>query len=247
MTEGMNVFNDAIIFLRSLHSLPPFEWDDNLASSALEHVMDIGPKGLLSYQSSDGTEPEDRITKYGTFYQSLGENIDFGPNDALGVVVSLTLDDGEAKRPHRLNLFKSDYKKIGIACGPHQTEFQMCVMDFAYDFVGFNDMNLDSDSNIEKSKDVNYNNFNYVDNDKEVNNYNNYYPLDNESESISQNPYIKLRSTDLKDDNINKNNYIKNDLKTDNNKNQFNYDNSDKLIKECDKLSSDIKPKKNKK
>ena len=26
-------------------------------------------------------------------------------------------------------------KKIGIACGPHQSEFQMCVMDFAYDFL----------------------------------------------------------------------------------------------------------------
>ena len=96
---------------------------------------DIGPKGLLLYQSSDGTEPEDRITKYGEYKESLGENIDFGPNDAIGVIVSLTLDDGEEERPHRDNLFKNDYKKIGIACGPHQTEFQMCVMDLAYDFI----------------------------------------------------------------------------------------------------------------
>ena len=100
-----------------------------------EHVDDIGPKGLLLYQSSDGTEPEDRITKYGNYIESLGENIDFGPNDEIGVIVSLTLDDGEEERPHRDNLFKNDYKKIGIACGPHQTEFQMCVMDLAYDFM----------------------------------------------------------------------------------------------------------------
>ena len=33
------------------------------------------------------------------------------------------------------NLFKSDYRKVGIACGPHKTEYQMCVMDFAYDFL----------------------------------------------------------------------------------------------------------------
>ena len=26
---------------------------------------------------------------------SLGENIDFGPNDAMGVIVSMILDDGE--------------------------------------------------------------------------------------------------------------------------------------------------------
>ena len=35
-------------------------WDTNLTQSAQEHVNDIGPKGLLLYQSSDGTEPEDR-------------------------------------------------------------------------------------------------------------------------------------------------------------------------------------------
>ena len=35
--------------------------------------------------------------------EPLGENIDFGPNDAMGVIVSLTLDDGEEQRPHREN------------------------------------------------------------------------------------------------------------------------------------------------
>ena len=135
MVEGENVFNEAINFLKNLRPLEPLQWDDCLAQSAQDHVDDIGPKGLLLYQSSDGTEPEDRITKYGNYIENLGENIDFGPNDEIGVIVSLTLDDGEEERPHRDNLFKNDYKKIGIACGPHQTEFQMCVMDLAYDFI----------------------------------------------------------------------------------------------------------------
>ena len=135
MVEGEEVFNEAINYLNNLRPMKPFQWEEALAQSAQEHVDDIGPKGLLLYQSSDGTEPEDRIAKYGDYVESLGENIDFGPNDALGVIVSLTLDDGEEERPHRENLFKSEYKKIGIACGPHQTEFQMCVMDLAYDFI----------------------------------------------------------------------------------------------------------------
>jgi uncharacterized protein YkwD len=135
MVEGEQVIIDAIKYLRNLPKLSPLEWDENLTLSAIEHVMDIGPKGLLSYESSDGTEPEDRICKYGQYIESLGENIEFGPNDALGVIVSLTLDDGEIDRPHRENLFKSDYSKVGIACGPHKTEYEMCVMDFAYDFV----------------------------------------------------------------------------------------------------------------
>jgi hypothetical protein len=135
MVEGEGVFNEAIEYLNSLSGLMPLEWDDNLTKSATEHVLDIGQKGLLSYESSDGTEPEERISKYGHYLESLGENIDFGPNDALGVIVSLTLDDGETDRPHRENIFKSDYRKVGIACGPHKTEYQMCVMDFAYDFL----------------------------------------------------------------------------------------------------------------
>ena len=135
MVEGEEVFNEAINYLNNLRPMQPFQWEEALAQSAQEHVDDIGPKGLLLYQSSDGTEPEDRITKYGDYKESLGENIDFGPNDAIGVIVSLTLDDGEEERPHRDNLFRNDYKKIGIACGPHQTEFQMCVMDLAYDFI----------------------------------------------------------------------------------------------------------------
>lgn len=135
MVEGEDVLNEAIQFLSKIKALPPFELDPYLCMSAQEHVNDIGPRGLLSYQSSDGTEPEDRIGKYGNYVEALGENIDFGPNDALGVIVSLTLDDGEEDRPHRDNLFKTDYKKIGIACGLHKTEYQMCVMDFAFDFL----------------------------------------------------------------------------------------------------------------
>jgi hypothetical protein len=142
MVEGEEVINEAVQFLSGIKSLPPFELDPFLCESAKEHVNDIGPKGLLSYQSSDGTEPEDRIAKYGNYIEALGENIDFGPNDCLGVIVSLTLDDGEDERPHRDNLFKSDYRKIGIACGSHKTEYQMCVMDFAFDFVPHNQQEL---------------------------------------------------------------------------------------------------------
>jgi len=153
MVEGKEAVNEAIEYLQGINPLPPMEWDDNLTLSALEHVMDIGPKGLVSYQSSDGTEPEDRITKYGNYVETLGENIDFGPNDAMGVIVSLTLDDGDQERPHRDNLFKSDYKKVGIACGPHKTEYQMCVMDFAYDFIAHNQQ----DEEVENMAKININ------------------------------------------------------------------------------------------
>ena len=183
MVEGEDVFNEAINYLKSLRPLEPLQWEDALAASAQEHVDDIGPKGLLLYQSSDGTEPEERITKYGNYIESLGENIDFGPNDAIGVIVSLTLDDGEEERPHRDNLFKNEYKKIGIACGPHQTEFQMCVMDLAYDFIpkGQEQQNMKVPMNQNVNTNMNQNE-NIRNNDL------------NENKAANHSPYVKLSS-----------------------------------------------------
>ena len=182
MVEGDNVFKEAIQFLKSLPPLKPLQWDPNLARSAQEHVDDIGPKGLLLYQSSDGTEPEDRISKYGNYVESLGENIDFGPNDAMGVIISLTLDDGEEERPHRENLFKQDYQKVGIACGPHKTEFQMCVMDFAFDFQP---LNAGNEMNINMKREDMMNNSNFA-------NQNNQNNLNNQNNPNNQSPLVKL-------------------------------------------------------
>jgi hypothetical protein len=174
MVEGDNVFKEAIQFLKSLPSLKPLQWDPNLTRSAQEHVDDIGPKGLLLYQSSDGTEPEDRIAKYGNYIDSLGENIDFGPNDAMGVIISLTLDDGEEERPHRENLFKADYQKVGIACGPHKTEFQMCVMDFAFDFQPLSE---GKEMQVNMNKEDMMNNSNFANQNNPNPNPNNQSPL----------------------------------------------------------------------
>ena len=197
MVEGDAVFKEAINFLKSLPSLPPLTWDENLCRSAQEHVNDIGPKGLLLYQSSDGTEPEDRIAKYGNYSESLGENIDFGPNDAMGVIISLTLDDGEDQRPHRENLFKEDYHKVGIACGPHESEFQMCVMDFAFDFQP-----LDAGRNNEEIADTRGNN--KMNQDDMINNQK-VATKSGDKNPNNESPVVKLslENDDLKNNNLN--------------------------------------------
>jgi len=201
MVEGDNVFKEAIQFLKKLPSLKPLIWDENLTKSAQAHVDDIGPKGLLLYQSSDGTEPEDRISKFGSYVDSLGENIDFGPNDAMGVIVSMTLDDGEEERPHRENLFKTDYRKVGIACGPHKTEFQMCVMDFAFDFQPLNQ----NEMKIEMNKEDMMNNSDFA-NHNNANNPNNQSPLVKlslEPEDFQNKEMLMMNKQQIKNENIN--------------------------------------------
>jgi len=254
MVEGDSVFKEAISYLKKLQPLPPLEWDNNLAQSAMEHVMDIGPKGLLLYQSSDGTEPEDRISKYGNYKESLGENIDFGPNDAMGVIISLTLDDGEEQRPHRENLFKSDYHKVGIACGRHKTEFQMTVMDFAYDFTPLdeennnnnNNMNNNNNNNSKMKNNVNNNNYNEMKlnikpgdmlNNSNYGNNNNNNNINNVSEAPNiinnQSPLVKLSlETDDFTKMIGRNNYNNNNnmINNNNNNNINNNNNNNKNI-----------------
>ena len=198
MIEGEKIFDEAIQYLKNLSPLPPLDWDDYLALSAQEHVDDIGPKGLLLYQSSDGTEPEKRICKYGNYIESLGENIDFGPNDEIGVIVSLTLDDGEAGRPHRDNMFKNDFKKIGIACGPHKTEYQMCVMDMAYCFCPIYHNDVLNQNNGNKDKDLYYSINNTINNNLNNNLNNNINNTLNNSLYNSINNNIKNSEINLK-------------------------------------------------
>ena len=248
MIEGEKVFADAIKYLRKLPSLPPLEWDDFLAKSAQEHVNDIGPKGLLTYESSDGTEPEKRITKYGNYWENLGENIDFGLNDEIGVIVSMTLDDGEKERPHRNNLFINDFKKIGIACGPHQTEFQMCVMDFAYEFfpkkikednsIMLDNSNSDSNDNIMNSFNINNNIIDVTEN--QIPNYN-FDNIDIKS-SLSQKIIDKKKNRNKNNNNMKKKN--KNLLKIKNNtikSNNNTIKSNNNSISEIDQLKLQVK------
>ena len=115
----------------------------------------------------------------------------------MGVIVSLTLDDGEENRPHRENLFKTDYKKIGIACGVHQSEYQMCVMDFAYDFIpkDGNNNNRNYGNNLSNNPVVNLNldGNNFDEQNRSVQNVNE-LSLAREAPNVNNNqsPFVKL-------------------------------------------------------
>jgi uncharacterized protein YkwD len=62
---------------------------------------------------------------------SIGENISYGPDDGLEVVLQLIIDDGVPDRGHRANIFSPDFRLAGVACGPHPTFRTVCVIDFA--------------------------------------------------------------------------------------------------------------------
>ena len=49
-----------------------------MAKAARDHCNDIGPKGKISHVGSDGSQPWERIERYGEWGGEVAENISFG-------------------------------------------------------------------------------------------------------------------------------------------------------------------------
>ena len=72
-----------------------------------------------------------RISRYGTFSGSWGENISCGKQSAREIVIALIVDDGLRSRKHRDNIFSTNFSVAGAATGPHAQYRTICSMAFA--------------------------------------------------------------------------------------------------------------------
>jgi uncharacterized protein YkwD len=129
--EGITAVDEAIAFLKTVNPAPALSASRPLTLSARDHVKDIGPRGITGHAGSDGSQPIDRIRRYGTPKTTSGEVITFGSITARSIVIQLIVDDGVAGRDHRKNLFDPAFRVAGIAIGPHKTYEQVCIVDLA--------------------------------------------------------------------------------------------------------------------
>jgi uncharacterized protein YkwD len=134
-SEGDKAVREAIRFLEKSRPLPPLSPSEGIRNSAMSHVLDIGPTGARGHKGSNGSQPWDRMARFGQWVGRAGENIDYGRRDARSVVVRLIVDDGVRSRGHRKNIFSRDYRVAGAAAGFHATYGAMCVIDFAGAFI----------------------------------------------------------------------------------------------------------------
>ncbi len=136
MKEGRKAVDEALRFLVAAAPVPPLKLASCLSLAAGDHVADQGPKGGVSHVGRNGSQPSDRASRYLNERGFCGENISFGLRTPRDVVMQLIVDDGVPSRGHRKNLFKADYKTLGVATGPHakfgsMTVLLLCLQDIA--------------------------------------------------------------------------------------------------------------------
>jgi uncharacterized protein YkwD len=129
--EGLAPLEEAIAFIRSLKSLPPLKLSAGMALAAKDQMNDLVKTGKAGHTGSDGSTAGDRLSRYGVWDNSLGEDIVYHSRTAREDVVSLIIDDGTSTRGHRKNIFKPDFHAIGIAMGPPLKPGAICVITFA--------------------------------------------------------------------------------------------------------------------
>jgi len=128
--EGKVAYLEAIQFLKTQKPIKELTYDQRLSNACQDHVNDIGPRGLISHESSDGRTLIDRFEKHLEWDGSCCENIDVGNKLATNIIISLLVDDGILDRPHQKNMFNPEMTFIGISCGEHKNFDIITVIDY---------------------------------------------------------------------------------------------------------------------
>lgn len=133
--EGVAALDEAIGALkRAPARLPRLAHSTGLSRAARAHARDLAKSGLLGHVGSDGSQPDERVSRVGKWDGLVAENIAFGPTDAEEIVIGLLVDDGVPSRGHREVLLTRELFFSGVACGPHPTYEVTCVIVYATSF-----------------------------------------------------------------------------------------------------------------
>jgi uncharacterized protein YkwD len=123
-----------------------------LTFGARDHAQDMTLKGTTGHRGSDGSLPNDRISRYGTWKTTVGEAILYRVSTAREMVLDLIVDDGNPGRPHRNNVFEPNFKVAGVSIAPPAKHSGFCVIDYAGGFAEKADLKLQPAATVAEVK-----------------------------------------------------------------------------------------------
>lgn len=136
LNEGASAVDEAISFLRAAQPLPPLSVSKGMSSGASDQAKDVTRTGGTGHRGSDGSLPDQRVNRYGSFQGSIGENIAYASGSAREAVLGMIVDDGVPGRGHRLNIFNPAYRTTGVAAATQPVKNATTfVVTFAGGFV----------------------------------------------------------------------------------------------------------------
>jgi uncharacterized protein YkwD len=121
--------------MQAKEPLGPLQASRGLSFGARDHTQDMLQKGTTGHRGSDGSLPNDRISRYGTWKSTVGEAILYRVTTAREMVLDLIVDDGNPGRPHRQNVFEPSFQLAGVSISPPTTRDGFCVIDYAGTFI----------------------------------------------------------------------------------------------------------------
>lgn len=109
----------------------PVRVSESLVKAARDHARQMGSRGALGHTGADGSTLRTRVERHGQWSGSIAENIHYGSDQPLRIVLDLLIDEGVTGRGHRRNILNPEMTRVGVALAPHRSYGFNCVMDFA--------------------------------------------------------------------------------------------------------------------
>ncbi|MEU6328684.1 CAP domain-containing protein [Streptomyces sp. NPDC047049] len=94
---------------RSKAGCSPLTVNAKLTKAAQDHSKDMADHKNMSHTGSDGSSPDDRITRAGYHWSSYGENVAYGYSTPEKVMAGWMSSPG-----HKRNILDCSFKEIGV-------------------------------------------------------------------------------------------------------------------------------------
>lgn len=123
--EGVDGVNEAIEFLKNQKPVNSLDINSDMNSIASDSLGSI--LKCKSFDEMEDADLDQLIDKYGMVSGSFAQSVEFGTSVPQMLVANLIIDDGDKARGNRANIFKENFKIVGVDHGNH-TQFRAATV-----------------------------------------------------------------------------------------------------------------------